>query len=103
MGPRVQELRESLDRVYPRYGYPNDMLVRLNVLRARVVDVASVPVYDVGEVSGLKIRRVLFTMSWLLLKVSGVALLEKTIETTRPKYADYVARTNAFFPAPPKH
>jgi steroid 5-alpha reductase family enzyme len=41
-------------------------------------------------------------MSWLLLKVSGVALLEKNIETTRPKYADYVAQTNAFFPAPPK-
>lgn len=60
--------RLDLDAMYPRYGYPNDMLVRLNVLRARVVDVASVPVYDVGEVSGLKIRRVLFTMSWLLLK-----------------------------------
>jgi glycosyltransferase involved in cell wall biosynthesis len=60
--------RVDLDAMYPRYGYPNDMLVRLNVLRARVVDVASVPVYDVGEVSGLKIRRVLFTMSWLLLK-----------------------------------
>ncbi len=60
--------RLDLDDMYPRYGYPNDMLVRLNVLRARVVDVASVPVYDVGEVSGLKIRRVLFTMSWLLLK-----------------------------------
>ncbi|MBC7460020.1 MAG: glycosyltransferase family 2 protein [Thermoleophilia bacterium] len=60
--------RLDLDAMYPRYGYPNDMLVRLNVLRARVVDVASVPVYDVGEVSGIKIRRVLFTMSWLLLK-----------------------------------
>ncbi len=60
--------RVDLDAMYPRYGYPNDMLVRLNVLRARVVDVASVPVYDIGEVSGLKIRRVLFTMSWLLLK-----------------------------------
>jgi glycosyltransferase involved in cell wall biosynthesis len=60
--------RVDLDDMYPRYGYPNDMLVRLNVLRARVVDVASVPVYDVGEVSGIKIRRVLFTMSWLLLK-----------------------------------
>lgn len=60
--------RLDLDAMYPRYGYPNDMLVRLNVLRARVVDVASVPVYDVGEVSGLKIRRVLFTMSWLLVK-----------------------------------
>jgi len=41
-------------------------------------------------------------MSWLLLKVSGVALLEKNIEQTRPKYADYVARTNAFFPGPPR-
>jgi hypothetical protein len=66
---RVSMLRRiDLDAMYPRYGYPNDMLVRLNVERARVVDVASVPVYDVGEVSGLKIRRVLFTMSWLLLK-----------------------------------
>jgi steroid 5-alpha reductase family enzyme len=41
-------------------------------------------------------------MSWLLLKVSGVTLLERTISTTRPKYADYVARTNAFFPGPRK-
>jgi steroid 5-alpha reductase family enzyme len=41
-------------------------------------------------------------MSWLLLRVSGVALLEKGLEKTRPKYADYVARTNAFFPGPPK-
>ena len=60
--------RIDLDAMYPRYGYPNDMLVRLNVLRARVVDVASVPRYDVGEVSTLRIRRVVFTMSWLLTK-----------------------------------
>lgn len=58
----------NLDGMYKRYGYPNDMLVRLNVVRARVADVPSVPVYDVGEVSGLKIRKVLFTMSWLLYK-----------------------------------
>ncbi|MEO6867119.1 MAG: glycosyltransferase family 2 protein [Gaiellales bacterium] len=60
--------RLDLDRTYARYGYPNDRLVRLNVLRARVVDVTSVPVYDVGEVSHLKIRQVLLPMSWLLLK-----------------------------------
>ena len=41
-------------------------------------------------------------MSILLLKVSGVAMLEKTITERRPKYADYIARTNAFFPGPPK-
>ena len=41
-------------------------------------------------------------MSILLLRVSGVALLEKTIQRRRPEYADYAARTNAFFPGPPK-
>lgn len=41
-------------------------------------------------------------MSFLLLKVSGVAMLEKTIADRRPKYADYIARTNAFFPGPRK-
>ena len=41
-------------------------------------------------------------MSVLLLKVSGVALLEKDIAGRRPAYRDYVARTNAFFPGSPK-
>lgn len=39
-------------------------------------------------------------MSFLLLRVSGVAMLEKTIEERRPKYAEYVRSTNAFFPGP---
>ncbi len=39
-------------------------------------------------------------MSILLLKVSGVAMLEKTITERRPEYADYIRRTNAFFPGP---
>ena len=41
-------------------------------------------------------------MSFLLLKVSGVTLLEKTITDRRPDYANYQARTNAFFPGPPR-
>ena len=39
-------------------------------------------------------------LSVLLLKVSGVALLEKTITERRPEYAAYQARANAFFPGP---
>ena len=39
-------------------------------------------------------------MSILLLRVSGVAMLEKTIEERRPEYAAYVRSTNAFFPGP---
>jgi steroid 5-alpha reductase family enzyme len=39
-------------------------------------------------------------MTVLLLKVSGVTLLEKDIGERRPAYRDYAARTNAFFPGP---
>ncbi|MBM4075712.1 MAG: DUF1295 domain-containing protein, partial [Planctomycetes bacterium] len=39
-------------------------------------------------------------MSCLLLKVSGVTLLEKSITTRRPEYAEYQRRTSAFFPGP---
>jgi steroid 5-alpha reductase family enzyme len=41
-------------------------------------------------------------MTILLLRVSGVALLEKDIGSRRPGYADYVRRTSAFFPRPPR-
>ncbi|HSB12765.1 MAG TPA: DUF1295 domain-containing protein [Blastocatellia bacterium] len=37
-------------------------------------------------------------MTGLLMKVSGVALLEKTLVKTKPEYSDYVRRTSAFFP-----
>jgi len=41
-------------------------------------------------------------MSFLLLRVSGVALLERRMKRTRPGYAEYAARTPAFFPRPPR-
>jgi glycosyltransferase involved in cell wall biosynthesis len=58
----------DLDRIYPRYGFPNDMLVHLNVWNARVRDVPSRPIYNVGEKSGIKIRKVVPRISWLLVK-----------------------------------
>ena len=41
-------------------------------------------------------------MTVLLVRVSGVALLERTIGKRRPGYAEYVARTSAFVPRPPR-
>jgi steroid 5-alpha reductase family enzyme len=41
-------------------------------------------------------------MSVLLIRVSGVALLERSLARRREGYADYVARTSAFFPWPPR-
>lgn len=40
-------------------------------------------------------------MSFLLLRVSGVALLERSLKHNKEGYADYMARTSAFFPWPP--
>eukprot|EP01098_Paradermamoeba_levis_P016813 TRINITY_DN9312_c0_g1_i1.p1 TRINITY_DN9312_c0_g1~~TRINITY_DN9312_c0_g1_i1.p1 ORF type:complete len:340 (+),score=78.98 TRINITY_DN9312_c0_g1_i1:49-1068(+) len=37
-------------------------------------------------------------MNYLLLRVSGVALLEKSLKKRKPEYADYISRTNAFLP-----
>jgi steroid 5-alpha reductase family enzyme len=41
-------------------------------------------------------------MSLFLMRVSGVTLLEKDIGERRPQYAEYIRRTNAFFPGPPR-
>jgi glycosyltransferase involved in cell wall biosynthesis len=69
----------DLERVYPRYGFPNDMLVHLNVLGARVRDVPSRPVYGVGEQSGIQLWKVVPTISWLLLKAFFWRLKEKYV------------------------
>jgi glycosyltransferase involved in cell wall biosynthesis len=67
LGLRTLDLLD-LDRIYRRYGFPNDMLVHLNVVNARVRDYPSRPIYGVGERSGIRLRSVIPRMSWLLLK-----------------------------------
>ena len=42
------------------------------------------------------------TLTVLLLRVSGVALLERSIGRRRPTYSDYQRRTSAFLPRPPR-
>ena len=67
------------DKMYKRYGQPNDLLVKLNVYNFRVKDVPIKPVYNIGEKSGIKIRKVVFTISWLLIKLFLWRLKEKYI------------------------
>src|SRR5918999_3158421 len=69
----------DLDRIYRGYGFPNDMLVHLNVFNARVRDFPSRPVYGVGEQSGIKLRRVVPRIAWLLLKGFFWRLREKYV------------------------
>jgi len=58
----------DLDSIYPRYGMPNDLLIKLNIASFRVRDVSIRPVYNVGEKSGIKVRKVMFTIPWILIK-----------------------------------
>jgi glycosyltransferase involved in cell wall biosynthesis len=71
--------RLDLDRIYRRYGFPNDILVHLNVSNARVRDVPSRPIYGVGERSGIRLRKVVPRISWLLLKGFFWRLREKYV------------------------
>jgi dTDP-glucose 4,6-dehydratase len=78
VGLKTLELLD-LDRIYRRYGFPNDMLVHLNVINARVRDVPSHPVYGVGETSGIRLRRVVPSISWLLTKAFFWRMREKYV------------------------
>jgi len=69
----------DLDRVYTGYGFPNDLLVHLNVWNARVRDFPSRPVYGVGERSGIRYHKVVPRISWLLLKGFFWRLREKYV------------------------
>jgi hypothetical protein len=78
VGKSTLELLD-LHRIYPRYGFPNDMLVHLNVINARVRDVPSRPVYGVGEKSGIRLGRVIPAISWLLTKAFFWRMREKYV------------------------
>lgn len=67
------------DSMFKRYGQPNDVLVKLNVHSFRVVDVPVEPVYNVGEESGIRVRKVVFTIGWLLVRLFFWRLKEKYI------------------------
>jgi glycosyltransferase involved in cell wall biosynthesis len=59
--------RINLDKVYPRYGYPNDLLVKLNVAGCRVSDVPMPARYG-KEKSKIKYRKFITSVSPLLLR-----------------------------------
>lgn len=69
----------NLDTIYPHYGVPNDILIKLNIANFRVRDISIKPVYNVGEVSGIKIKKVIFTIPWILFKGFWQRMLEKYI------------------------
>ena len=72
--------RLDLDHVYTNYGFPNDMLVHLNVWNARVRDFPSRPIYGVGERSNMRYRHVVPRIAWLLVRGFFWRLWEKYVK-----------------------
>ena len=76
--------RRALERIdpnniYPRYGYCNDILVRLNTYSFKAINVNHPARYDIGEISGIKYRTYIFRLSRLLLKDFFWRMKEKYI------------------------
>jgi len=67
------------DKMYKRYGQPNDLLVRLNIYNFRVKDVPIKPIYGVGEKSGIKPLRMIPQLSWLLYKLFIYRMIQKYV------------------------
>jgi glycosyltransferase involved in cell wall biosynthesis len=71
--------RINLDKIYPDYGMPNDLLIKLNQHDFRVRDIHIKPVYNIGERSDIKMRRVIPRISWILFKGFWQRLLFKYV------------------------
>ncbi len=69
----------NLDTIYPRYGMPNDLLISLNIANFRVRDISIRPVYNVGEVSGIRLKKVIFTIPLILIEGFSRRMVEKYI------------------------
>lgn len=63
--------------IYPSYGCPNDILVKLNIANFSIKEVPIKPIYNVGEQSKMKIFKVIPRISWLLFKLFWIRLYKK--------------------------
>ena len=61
----------ALGSLFPRYGYPNDLLSRLHVANMRVVDVPVRPIYGAHWRSGINVGTALHPIPWVLLRSWG--------------------------------
>lgn len=73
--------RLPINRLYDSYGYPNDILIRLSMLDARVKEFPITPIYHPNAVSKMRIYKVIPTISLLLLRLSAVKLIHRLLSS----------------------
>ena len=81
----------DLYKIYRRYGYPNDILTKLNAVNCSIRLVPIKPVYDVGEQSSMKIGKVIPRITWLLIKCFFYRISEKYFKNSfHPLFLFYI-------------
>ncbi len=88
--------RLELDRVFPRYGYPNDLLARLHASGARAVDVPVRAIYGPAWRSGIKLRTVFYPIAWVLVR----ALVTRWYQEWVPRRSEGLPPAEERFSAP---
>ena len=68
----------ELDRVFPRYGYPNDLLSHLHIAGMRVLDVPVRPVYGPAWKSGINLGTAIHPIPWVLLRSWSARVASET-------------------------
>lgn len=87
------------DRMYKRYGQPNDLLVRLNIHEFRVRDIPIRPIYGIGEKSGIRPLRMIPGLAILLHRLFWYRMVQKyVIRDFHPLLFFYIAGA-ALFPS----
>lgn len=82
----------ALYNIYPSYGCPNDILIKLNIEKCTIREIPIKPVYAVGEKSKMKIFKVIPTVSWLLIKGFFKRMFEKYFKRSfHPLFLFYMA------------
>ncbi len=72
----------NIDRIYPSYGCPNDILIKLNMADLRVIEVPVNPLYGVGETSKMRIPRVVLPIVLMMVRQFFRRLLVKYVITS---------------------
>lgn len=74
-----------IHKIFNKYGMPNDVLLKLNIINATIKEVPIKPIYRVGEQSKMKIYKVIFSISLLLLRSFFKRIFQKyTLKNFHP-------------------
>lgn len=72
----------NIDRIYPSYGCPNDILIKLNMADLRVIEVPVNPLYGVGETSKMRIPRVVLPIVLMMVRQFARRVFVKYVITS---------------------